>query len=117
MKVNLHTCGSVYGIMDDLIDCGVDILNPIQTSAANMSAKKLKDEFGSKLIFWGGGYDAQLIPSDFTYEQTYNAVAENLKILGEGGNYIFSGVHNLPADMPEHHVKAMIDAFKDNRAY
>lgn len=117
MKINLHSCGSIYGIMNDLIDCGVDIINPIQTSAANMSAEKLKEEFGDRVILWGGGYDGQLIDKAATYDQVYSAVTENLKVFGKGGNYIFSGVHNLPADMPEHHVKAMIDAFKDNRTY
>lgn len=115
MKINLHSCGSIYEIMDDLIECGVDIINPVQTSAANMNAVSLKKEFGDKVIFWGGAYDAQLINKNASYAQVYQAVYQNIKTLANGGNYIFAGVHNLPADMPEHHIRAMIDAYKDAR--
>lgn len=117
MKINLHSCGSIYSIIDDLIECGVHIINPVQTSAANMSAKQLKSEFGERVIFYGGAYDAQLFNPSMTYNEVYNAVYNNIKILGEGGNYIFAGVHNLPADMPKHHIKAMIDAYFDARTY
>ncbi len=117
MKVNLHSCGSVASIMGDLIECGVQVFNPVQTSAANMGAASLKERFGKDVIFWGGAYDAQLIPQNATYDEVYAAVCENIRTLGAGGNYIFAGVHNLPATMPEHHLKAMIDAYKDARWY
>ena len=58
-----------------------------------------------------------LFNPSMTYNEVYNAVYNNIKILGEGGNYIFAGVHNLPADMPKHHIKAMIDAYFDARTY
>ena len=117
MKINLHSCGAVSSILDDLIDCGMDIFNPVQTSAENMSADSLKEQFGNRLVFWGGAYDAQLLPAAMTYEEVYRAVYQNIKILGAGGNFIFSGVHNLPADMPKHHIKAMMDAYFDARSY
>ena len=117
MKVNFHSCGSISEIMDDLIECGVDILNPIQTSAANMQADILKKQFGDRLIFWGGAYDAQLIDKNADYDQVYKTVYNNIKIMSNGGNYIFAGVHNLPYDMPENHIKVMIDAYKDARYY
>ncbi|MBE6711094.1 MAG: hypothetical protein E7579_08255 [Ruminococcaceae bacterium] len=117
MKVNLHSCGSVASIMGDLIECGVQVFNPVQTSAANMSAASLKERFGKDVIFWGGAYDAQLIPQSAAYDEVYAAVSANIRTLGAGGNYIFAGVHNLPATMPEHHLKAMIDAYRDSRAY
>ena len=117
MKINLHSCGAISSIMGDLIECGADILNPIQTSAANMDAETLKKAYGDKVIFWGGAYDAQLIPTTASYEDVYNTVFRNIKILGNGGNFIFSGVHNLPATLPEHHIKAMLDALKDARNY
>lgn len=113
MKVNLHSCGSISSIMDDLIECGADIINPIQTSAANMEAEYLKNRFGDRVVLWGGGYDAQLLPAAMKYEEVYTAVSKNLSILGKDGGYIFSGVHNLPADMPEHHIQAMMDAYFD----
>ena len=115
MKINLHSCGSIASIMDDLIECGVDIINPVQTAAADMSAESLKARFGEKVIFYGGAYDAQKIPHTMTYDEVYRAVYQNIKVLGKGGNYLFAGVHNLSAEMPEHHIKAMIDAYFDAR--
>ena len=115
MKINLHSCGSISAILDDLIECGADIINPIQTSAANMEAEEVKKRFGERIILWGGAYDAQLLPHTMTYDEVYKAVYGNIKTLGRNGGYIFSGVHNLPADMPMHHVKAMMDAYFDAR--
>lgn len=117
MKVNLHSCGSIRDIMGDLIECGVDVLNPVQTSAARMEAAELKAEFGKELVFWGGAYDAQLIPRSADYDTVYRTVCQNIRILGKDGGFIFAGVHNLPADLPEHHLKAMLDALRDTRDY
>ena len=117
MKINLHSCGSIVSIMDDLIECGVDIINPVQTAAAGMSAESLKAQFGDRVIFYGGAYDAQKISKERTYDEVYHTVFQNIKILGKGGNYLFAGVHNLPADMPEQHIRAMMDAYFDARAY
>ena len=117
MKINLHSCGSIASIMGDLIECGVQVINPVQTSAANMDAASLKARFGKDVIFWGGGYDAQQIAKDDTYENVYRKVTDNIKTLGAGGNYIFGGVHNLPGDVPQTHLKAMLDAYRDARNY
>ena len=117
MKINFHTCGSVYSILNDLIDCGVDIINPVQISANNMSAEKLKSKFGDKIIFWGGAYDSQLFGKNETYEEAYKKISETVNILKQGGGYIFSGVHNLPPDMPEYHLRAMLDAWETNKYY
>jgi uroporphyrinogen decarboxylase len=113
MKINFHSCGAVATILDDLIECGMDIFNPVQTSAAGMDAVTLKEKFGDRLVFWGGGYDAQLIDKQTTPEAVYTAVRENLRIFGKGGGYIFGGVHNLPADIPEAHLRAMMEAYRD----
>jgi uroporphyrinogen decarboxylase len=117
MKVNLHSCGSVSSIMGDLIECGVEVFNPVQTSAANMSAASLKERFGKDVVFWGGAYDAQLINPNATYDEVWQTVYDNIKVLGKDGNYIFAGVHNLPATMPESHLKALIDAYRAARDY
>jgi uroporphyrinogen decarboxylase len=113
MKINFHSCGSIEEIMDDLIECGVDVLNPVQTSAANMDPKRLKERYGKDIVFWGGAYDAQTIDPSASYEEVYRTVYDNIKIFAEGGNYIFSGVHNMPPLMPDHHLKAMLDAYHD----
>ena len=115
MKISLHTCGSVYNIMNDLIECGVDIINPVQVSARNMNAQKLKSEFGDKIVFWGGAYDSQLFSGSESYDEVYKKVSDSINILKQGGGFIFSGVHNLPPDIPVHHLKAMLDAWKNNR--
>ena len=117
MAVNLHSCGSIADIMGDLIECGMQVVNPVQTSARNMSVESLKQRFGKQVVFWGGAYDAQLIPVGASYEEVYNAVGRNIKILGEGGGFIFSGVHNLPATLPETHIRAMLDALNDFGKY
>lgn len=117
MKVNLHSCGSISSIIGDLIECGVQILNPVQISASGMTPKSLKERFGRDVVFWGGAYDAQIIPARAAYEEVYASVAENIHTLGEGGGFIFAGVHNLPATMPEHHLRAMLDALRDNGVY
>ena len=117
MKVNMHSCGAVSSILGDLIACGVDIFNPVQTSAAGMEASSLKERFGDRVVFWGGGYDAQQLDKNATYEEVYRAVRENICILGQGGGFIFSGVHNLPADMPKAHLQAMLDAYRDGCRY
>ncbi|MBQ4353787.1 MAG: hypothetical protein IJC71_02725 [Clostridia bacterium] len=117
MKVNLHSCGSISAIISDLIECGMQVLNPVQTSAADMSPAFLKERFGKDIVFWGGAYDAQLIPESASYEEVYRTVYDNVKILGEDGGFIFSGVHNLPATIPESHLAAMLDAYRAARAY
>lgn len=65
MKINLHTCGAISEILPDLIQCGMDIYNPVQIFAKDMQPEKLKAQFGKQLIFWGGGYDCQMFrPED-----------------------------------------------------
>jgi len=117
MKINFHSCGSIEEILGDLIECGVHVLNPVQTSAANMSPAHLKERYGKEIVFWGGAYDAQSMPADASYDEVYQTVAHNVKTFAAGGNYIFSGVHNLPADLPDHHLKAMLDAYHDVKMY
>lgn len=117
MKSNLHTCGSVESILGDLIECGVDIYNPVQTSAANMDAESLKSRFGNQLVFFGGGYDCQQFSNGDSYDVVYKAVSDTVNIFKKNGGYIFAGVHNLPADIPEHHLRAMLDAWEKNKYY
>jgi uroporphyrinogen decarboxylase len=114
MKINLHSCGSVETILGDLIDCGLDIYNPVQISAHNMNPESLKARFGGRLVFWGGDYDAQMMKGK-SYDEVYAHTTHNLEVLKKGGGHIFSGVHNLPADMSEEHLQAMLAAWKNSR--
>jgi len=117
MKINFHCCGSIEEIMGDLIECGLEVLNPVQTSAANMTPALLKERYGKDIVFWGGAYDAQSMPADAPYEYVYRTVYDNIKTFAAGGNYIFSGVHNLPAALSDTHLKALLDAYRDARMY
>lgn len=115
MKVNLHSCGSNFDIMDDLIECGVDIYNPVQISAAKMDPAALKANWGDKIIFYGAVFDATLLPPTMGEDEVYGIVKKNIETFSAGGGYMFAGVHNLPGDIPESHIRAMVNAYRDTR--
>lgn len=115
MKISLHCCGAIADILGDLIECGLDIFNPVQISANGMDAEKLKENFGDDLIFYGGCFDAVLCPSIASDEIVYDTVKKNIEILNQNGGYIFAGVHNLPGDTPESHLREMFRAYRDCR--
>lgn len=112
-----HSCGSIYEIIPDLIEVGVDALNPIQVAAANMDTKRLKSEFGDALTFWGGGVDTQRILPMGTPEQVREEVKMRIDHLAEGGGFVFSAVHNIQADVPPQNVMAMWEALMEYGAY
>lgn len=113
MKLNFHSCGSVAQILDDLVECGVDVLCPVQISAKNMAPASLKKRFGDRLIFYGGAFDAVDLPATTSPDKVYETVKSNIRTFSRNGGYIFAGVHNLPGDLPESHVRAMLDAYHD----
>jgi uroporphyrinogen decarboxylase len=116
MKINLHCCGAVSAILGDLVECGLDVYNPVQISGNNMNPLDLKEQFGDKLVFYGGDYDAQLMKGR-DYEEVYEHVTNNLSVFKQKGGHIFAGVHNLPPDMPEDHLRAFFKAWQDHRDY
>jgi len=93
-----HSCGSVYSLIDDLIDCGVDILNPIQPKAQDMEPRRLKKEFGSRIVFHGGVDTQELLPFA-TARQVRDSVRETIEIMNQAGGYIFAAAHNLQPDV------------------
>lgn len=107
-KVGMHTCGSVYGLIDDLIEAGIDILNPIQTKAKNMEPEKLKKKAGDHLVFWGG-IDTQATLPNGTVEDVKDAVRKTIASLGRGGGYILSADHNILKDVPMENLVAMYE--------
>lgn len=115
MKIAMHSCGSLADILDDLVECGLEVLNPVQVSAAGMDPAALKDRFAGRLVFYGGSYDAVAFPVDTSPEIVREGVARNIRVLSRGGGYIFSGVHNIQANVPDAHLGAILDAFKDCR--
>jgi hypothetical protein len=109
-KTFLHSCGSIYHLIPHFIEAGVDILNPVQTSAANMDPARLKKEFGDKIVFWGGGCDTQSVLERATPEEVREHVRERLAVFAPGGGYVFNQVHNIQRNVPAENVIAMLDA-------
>ncbi len=109
-KTFLHSCGSIYHLVPHLIEAGVDILNPIQTSAANMEPDRLKREFGGKIVFWGGGCDTQRVLQTASPKEIREHVRARLGIFKPGGGYVFNQVHNIQPNVPAENIIAMLDA-------
>jgi uroporphyrinogen decarboxylase len=108
-KIYYHSCGSVTGLLDDLIDVGVDILNPVQVSAEGMQPEQLKKRFGDKLSFWGAMDTTEILPNG-TADDVRDEVRSVIRNLGPGGGYVLASVHNMQADIPPENIIAMIEA-------
>jgi uroporphyrinogen decarboxylase len=109
-KIWYHTCGGCRVYIPDLLDNGIDILNPVQVSARDMDPHRLKTEFGSKLVFWGGGIDAQHILPFASADEVRKQVKDHLKIFKPGGGYVFNNVHNIQYKVPPENIVAMYEA-------
>jgi uroporphyrinogen decarboxylase len=109
-KIWYHTCGSCVEYIPDLIDNGVDILNPVQIGIRNMEPAKLKAQFGGKLTFWGGGIDAQHVLPTASPAEIREHVQRNMAAFKPGGGYVFNNVHNIQAGVPAANIVALFDA-------
>ncbi len=112
-----HTCGACADFIPDLIDNGVQILNPIQVSARNMEPSELKRRFGSQLVFWGGGVDTQHILPRGTPREVRENVMRNMEALMPGGGYVFNNVHNIQGEVPPENVLALFDTAYERGFY
>jgi len=106
----IHTCGSVYELVPDLIEVGVDILNPVQVAARDMDTARLKREFGDDITFWGGGCDTQHVLPFGTPHDVREEVRRRINDLAPGGGFVFNQVHNIQAGIPPENIEAMFDA-------
>lgn len=113
----LHTCGSVYELIPDFIEMGVDILNPMQVSARDMDTKKLEKEFGKDITFWGGGCDTQKVLPFGTPKEVTQEVKRRIEDLAPNGGFIFTQVHNIQTGVPPENIMAMYDAVKKYGRY
>lgn len=113
LKTSLHCCGGVYPLMRDLIEAGLDIINPVQFTCKDMELSRLKLEFGKDMVFWGGGCDTRHILPHGTPEEVRASVRENVKTLTPGGGFVFQQVHNILADVPPENIKAMFEAIRE----
>jgi uroporphyrinogen decarboxylase len=116
-KVFFHSCGGIYPIISTLITCGVDSLNPVQTTAAGMDPTKLKSEFGKRLTFWGGGIDTQSVLPFGSLKEVRAQVQERIQVFGPGGGFVFSPIHNIQADVPVDNLMAMYGAVHEYGQY
>jgi possible methyltransferase len=112
-KIFKHSCGAIIPILPGLIEAGFDIINPVQINAKGMDSRRLKEEFGSQLTFWGGGVDTQKILPFGTPDEIRRHVMGQCEILGRDGGFVFNAVHNVQANVPVDNVVAMFDALKD----
>ncbi len=116
-KTFYHSCGSIRKLIPYMIEAGVDILNPVQSSAADMDPAELKAEFGDKIVFWGGGLDTQYTLPKGTPEEVREQVKERMRIFKPGGGFVFTQEHNIQCDVPFENIKAMIEAAREFGAY
>lgn len=116
VKVLLHSCGAIYPLLGDLIDAGVDAVNPVQISAYGMQPKHLKREYGAQLTFWGGGADMQALQSLGSLEAIRAHVQRNTEIFSQGGGFVFAPVHNIQADVTPEQIMAIYQAVNGENA-
>ncbi len=112
LKIAYHSCGSILPIIPDLIEIGLDILNPIQPNAAGMDAKFLKDTYGDQLSFFGGIDIQNLLPNG-SPEEVKSVVKEKATLLGKRGGYILAPAHNIQPDTPLNNIFALYEAVKE----
>ncbi|HEO71189.1 MAG TPA: methyltransferase [Candidatus Hydrogenedentes bacterium] len=109
VKVMLHCCGGVRELMPDLIDAGLDAINPVQVSCRGMEAGGLKRDFGCDMVFWGGGCDTQHVLPNGTPQEVARHVRGQVAALAPDGGFVFQQVHNIMANVPPENIVAMFD--------
>ena len=116
-KTFIHSCGSVWALVDDFIAAGFDILNPVQCSAARMNPFDLKSKFGNRITFWGGGVDTQATLPFGSPQEVREEVRERIRAFGPGGGFVFNAVHNIQALVPAENVLAMYRTAREYGRY
>jgi len=113
-KIMFHSCGNVRPLIPDFIEMGVDILNPVHINASGMEPYQLKRDFGSDIVFWGGGVDTQKILAYGTEKDVADDVKRNIDALAPGGGFVFAAVHNIQAEVPPENIMAMWKALNQS---
>ena len=112
-----HSCGAVRELVPHMIDAGIDILNPVQTSAAGMEPGSLKEEFGDRIVFWGGGVDTQHTLPFGTPDEVREEVHDRIATFGPGGGFVFNTIHNVQAQVPVENILSMYETVREHGAY
>lgn len=116
-KTFVHSCGSIWELMDDMVEAGFDIFNPVQCSAACMDPATLKKRFGERVTFWGGGVDTQKTLPFGTAEDVREEVKHRLEVFMPGGGFVFNQVHNIQANTPIENLLAMWETVREYGKY
>jgi uroporphyrinogen decarboxylase len=109
-RIMFHSDGAIFELIPDLIELGVDVLNPIQTSATGMDPRRLKQRFGKELAFWGGGVDVQSTLVRGTVDDVRAEVCDRVESLAPGGGFVFSATQNMQPDVSPRNIEAMVEA-------
>jgi hypothetical protein len=112
-KTFKHSCGAVKPFMDHFIKAGFDIINPVQCSATGMDPQCLKDQYGDRLVFWGGGVDTQKVLPFGTPAQVREQVLQRCEIFSKSGGFVFDAIHNVQARTPVANVVAMVESVRE----
>ncbi|NOZ23994.1 MAG: methyltransferase, partial [Planctomycetes bacterium] len=116
-KIFEHSCGSVANLIGDLVGAGLDALNPVQTTAANMDPEWLAEQFGDRLTFWGGGVDTQTTLTFGTPEEVREEVKERIRLFAPGGGMVFNPVHNIQYNTPPENIVAAYETAREFGRY
>jgi uroporphyrinogen decarboxylase len=116
-KLLLHACGAIRSIIPDLIEIGVDAINPVQITARGMDPDQLKTEFGNQMTFWGGDVDTQHTLPFASAVEVKRMVKKNLEVFKPGGGHVFAQVHNITPDVPVENIIAMYEAYSEYAGY
>jgi hypothetical protein len=112
-KTFKHSCGAVEPFISLFIDSGFDIINPVQINAAGMEPRNLKNKYGDKIVFWGGGVDTQGAFAFGTPQEVKDQVKRQCNIFNKNGGFVFNTVHNIQANVPFNNIVAMLEALKE----
>jgi uroporphyrinogen decarboxylase len=115
LKTFLHSCGSIHKLLPDLIEAGVDIINPVQITAKDMEPWRLKADFGTDITFWGGGADTRKVLPHGTPDEVKDHVRQNIDTFAPGGGFVFVPAHNMLPDIPPQNIEAMFEAVDEYR--
>jgi hypothetical protein len=111
-KTFKHSCGAVEPFISRFINCGFDILNPVQISATGMDPENLKKKYGEKIVFWGGGVDTQKVLAFGSEADVRDQVKRNCEIFGKGGGFVFNTVHNIQGNVPVGNIAALFETVR-----
>jgi uroporphyrinogen decarboxylase len=116
-KIFFHSCGAIRPVIPDLIEAGVDVLNPVQVSATGMDSADLKRDFGKDITFWGGGVDTQRVLGVGTPDDVRADVRKRIEDLAPGGGFVFATVHNIQGNVPAENILAMWETLQEYGKY